>query len=70
MFSTKFLMLILCHFKFGNTLTEMKGAECFAYCILTFVRHNSLFVCVPVSLSLGAMCLSGIVAFPGHLHLF
>ena len=30
----------------------------------------SLFVSVPVSLSLGAMCLSGIVTFPGHLHLF
>ena len=30
----------------------------------------SLFVRVPVSLSLGDMCLSGIVAFPGRLHLF
>ena len=30
----------------------------------------SLFVCVPVSLSLGDMCLSGIVAFPGNLNLF
>ena len=30
----------------------------------------SLFVSVPVSLPLGAMCLPGIVAFPGHLHLF
>ena len=30
----------------------------------------SLFDCVPVSLSLGDMCLSGIVTFPSHLHLF
>ena len=32
---------------FGNTLTEVKGADCFAYCILTFVRipYLSVFQC-------------------------
>ena len=40
------------------------------YLLYSVFSAYSLFVCVPLSLSLGDMCLSGIVAFPGHLHLF